>query len=252
MVRLKSKAEIEKMSEGGHLLSEIARGIKSMISPGISTIELDEYARKQFKKKQLKPAFLNYGSPPFPATICTSLNDEIVHGIPSAERILKNGDIITVDLGGIWSGFYVDMAFTVGVGRIKKQALRLLNTTKKAFSRAVSQMYVGNRLHDISWAIQSTADEAGFSVVRDLVSHGIGRHLHEEPQLPNFGKKNTGIKLKEGLVLAIEPMINIGGWKIKTKDDKWTIATYDGSLSCHFENTVALSKNGPELLTYMD
>lgn len=252
MVDLKSRTEIEKMSKGGHLLSEIARDIKSIISPGISTIELDEYARKQFKKKRLKPAFLNYGTPPFPATICTSINEEIVHGIPSTERILKNGDIISVDLGGIWSGFYVDMAFTVGVGQIKKRALRLMMITEKAFKRAVSQMYVGNKLHDISWAIQTTADEAGYSVVRDLVSHGIGRHLHEDPHLPNFGRKNTGIKLREGLVLAIEPMINTGGWKIKTKNDGWTITTFDGSLSCHFENTVALSKNGPELLTYMD
>ena len=174
-----------------------------------------------------------------------------MNGVPYSERRLKNVDIITVDLGGIWSGFYVDMAFTVGVGRIKKQVSRLLNTTEEAFERAVSQMYAGNKLHDISWAIQNTADEAGYSVVRDLVSHGIGRHLHEDPHLPNFGRKNTGIKLKEGLVLAIEPMINTGGWKIKTMDDGWTITTYDGSLSCHFENTVALSKNGPKLLTYM-
>ncbi|MFC2061969.1 type I methionyl aminopeptidase [Elusimicrobiota bacterium] len=252
MIDYKSKSEISIMYDGGRYLSEIANELKDMIEPGITTMYLDKKTRAIFEEKKVTPAFLNYGSPPFPATICTSINDEIVHGIPSSDRILQNGDIISLDLGGIWKGFYTDMAFTVGVGMIGKNEEKLLGTTENALETGITKMYTSNKLYDISWAIQQVAESAGYSVVRDLVGHGIGRKLHESPNVPNYGEKSTGIKLEEGLTLALEPMLNAGTYKIRQKDDGWTIVTEDGRLSSHYENTIAITKSGPKLLTSLD
>lgn len=237
------------MYTGGQLLSEIARELKNMVRPGITTMDMDKKARRLFKKKHVGPAFLNYGNPSFPAAVCTSINQEIVHGIPSKERVLIEGDIISVDIGGIWQGFYTDMAFTVGVGKIGKKKKDLISVTRKALEAGTSKMYTNNKLYDISWVVEQVAKKAGYSVVRDLVGHGIGRKLHEPPQVPNYGKKNTGINLQEGLVIALEPMFNMGTYKIKTKEDAWTVETADGQISCHFENTVAITKKGPKDLT---
>ncbi len=249
MVDIKNLTEIKIMYTGGQLLSEIARELKNMVSSGITTMHLDKKARKLFKKKKLLPAFLNYGNPPFPATICTSVNEEIVHGIPSMDKVLKEGDIISIDIGGIWQGFYTDMAFTVGVGKIGKKEKDLIEVTKKALEMGISKMYTNNKLYDISHAIQQVAESAGYSVVKDLVGHGIGRKLHEPPQVPNYGRKNTGLILKSGMVLALEPMINVGKYNIRTKEDNWTVVTEDGQLSCHFENTVAITEKGHRNLT---
>lgn len=249
MIDIKTPAEINVMHTCGQLLSEIAWELNNMVHPGITTMDMDKKARKLFKKKNVVPAFLNYGNPPFPAAICSSINQEIVHGIPSKDRVLKDGDIISIDIGGIWQGFYTDMAFTVGIGRIGKKEKDLIRVTQKALETGTSKMYTNNKLYDISWAIQQVAQKAGYSVVRDLVGHGIGRKLHESPQVPNYGKKNTGIDLQVGVVIALEPMFNAGTYKIKTKEDTWTIETADGQLSCHFENTVAITKKGPKKLT---
>lgn len=249
MIDIKTPAEIDIMYAGGQILSEIAQVLKNMIESGVSTMDLDKKSRQLFKKKKMKPAFLNYGVPPFPATICTSINQEVVHGIPSKNRILKDGDIASIDIGGIWKGFYVDMAFTAGVGKIGKKEKDLINITRKALETGTSKLYTSNKLYDVSSAIQQVAERAGYSVVRDLVGHGIGRNLHEAPQVPNYGRKNTGIKLEAGMVLALEPMVNVGTYKVRTKEDNWTVETADGKLSCHFENTVAVTKRGPRNLT---
>lgn len=249
MVDIKNLTEINIMYTGGQLLSEIARELKNMVSPGITTMHLDKKARKLFKKKKLLPAFLNYGNPPFPAVICTSVNEEIVHGVPSMDKVLKEGDIISIDIGGIWQGFYTDMAFTVGVGKIGKKEKDLIEVTKKALEMGISKMYTNNKLYDISHAIQQVAESAGYSVVKDLVGHGLGRKLHEPPQVPNYGRKNTGLILKSGMVLALEPMINVGKYNIRTKEDNWTVVTEDGQLSCHFEKTVAITEKGHRNLT---
>ncbi|MGM0441121.1 MAG: type I methionyl aminopeptidase [Elusimicrobiota bacterium] len=248
MIYYKSKEEISKIKESGRLLTEIARALKEMIAPGISTLDLEEEAHKLFKNRELEPAFLNYGEPPYPAYLCTSVNEEVVHGIPSRDKILNEGDIISIDLGGIKDNFYSDMAFTVNVGKPDSSLKKLLDVTQKALENGISKMYTNMKLYDISWAIQKTAQAAGFSVVKDLVGHGIGRELHEPPQVPNFGTPDTGMKLKEGLVIALEPMVNMGQENVYTKEDDWTVATSDGQPSCHFEKTVAVTENGPDVL----
>ncbi len=248
MIYYKSKEEIDKISQSGKLLTEIAGALKEMVKPGVSTLDLEEKARKLFKERNIQPAFLNYGEPPYPAYLCTSVNEEVVHGIPRKDKILKQGDIISIDLGGIKDNFYSDMAFTVDVGKLDGSLKKLLDITREALENGISKMYTNRKLYDISWAIQKTAQDAGYTVVKDLVGHGIGRDLHESPQVPNYGSPDTGIQLKEGLVIALEPMINMGEDKIETKGDKWTVVTSDGKPSCHFENTVAVTSNGPEIL----
>lgn len=248
-IKVKSLQEIQIMKTGGHLLSEVALELKEMISPGITTKDLEEKSYREFERKGLKPAFLNYGKPPYPSIICTSVNHEIVHGIPSENKSLKDGDIISIDIGAIWEGYYVDMAFTQGVGRFGKLQKDLIRTTKKALKIGTQKMNKNNKLHDISAAIQNVAEKKGYNVVRDLVGHGIGKKLHESPQIPNYGMKNTGIQLKPGMVFAIEPMVNVGTYEIKVLEDEWTVVTADGKLSCHFENTIAIMKNGPMKLT---
>ena len=249
MIDLKNPEEIGIMKAGGRLLSEAARELKERVRPGITTKDLDNRATALLREKEMKEAFLNYGTPPFPAAICTSINDEVVHGIPSADRVLNEGDIISIDIGGVWNGFFVDMAFTVPVGKVSDRANRLIKITRQALESAISKMYTSCKLGDVSWTIQKTAESEGYNVVRDLVGHGVGRNLHEPPNVPNYGKKKSGIKLEPGLVLALEPMLNEGSGSVIYDDDGWTVRTADGGLSCHFEHTVAVTENGPEPLT---
>ena len=234
------------MYQAGQIVAETLMELKEMVKPGISTKELDRYAENAIIKRGAKPAFKGYRD--FPASLCTSINHEIVHGIPS-DRVLSEGDIIGMDLGAIVDGYYGDSAITVPVGKIPSESSRLLKTTEEALYKGIDQVRDGNRLSDISFAIQKYGEEAGFSIVRDFVGHGIGRALHEEPQVPNFGKPGQGPRLKVGMVLAIEPMFNMGSHGVKVLSDNWTAVTQDGSLSAHFEHTVAVTENGPMILT---
>jgi len=246
MIILKSAEEIEKMRKSGQIAAQLSRKLTEKVKPGVTTKELDRVASTLIKVHKARPAFLGFRG--FPASICTSVNDQIVHGIPGSYR-LREGDIISLDFGVVHQGYYSDMAITLPVGSISEDAQRLIEVTRSALVSGISQMVPGNRLYDISSAIQECAESNGFSVVRDLVGHGIGQKMHEEPQIPNFGKKSTGPYLKAGMVFALEPMVNMGKYEIRTLDDHWTVVTADGSLSCHFEHTVAITDNGPEILT---
>jgi len=245
-IHYKSPAEIEKLKKAGKVVSEVLDLISENVRPGVTTKELDDLAADHFIKSKAKAAFLGYQG--FPANICVSVDDEVVHGIPG-DRVLEEGQIVSVDVGSIVEGYYGDSARTFAVGEINSKAQRLLDVTKESLFKGIEECIENNHLGDISAAIQSFTEKRGYSVVRDLVGHGIGKRMHEEPQVPNFGESGTGIKLKEGLVIAIEPMINAGGYKVKVRSDGWTIVTSDGSLSAHFEHTVAITSNGPEILT---
>lgn len=245
-IPLKKPREISLMKEGGKILSEIIKELKNKVKPGIKTKELEEIARELIKKNKVKPSFLNFEG--YPAVLCTSINEEIVHAIPS-ERILKEGDILSLDLGIFYKGFHTDMAVTLPVGEISDEARRLIRITKKALKLAIKKSRVGNTLGDIGNTIQRYVEGRGFNVVRELCGHGIGRELHEPPQVLNFGKRNKGEKIKEGMVICIEPMVTMGDWHIKKTKDGFGFQTKDGSLSCHFESTVAITKNGPIILT---
>jgi methionyl aminopeptidase len=246
MIELKSEREIRIIRENGKIVGLTLSCLKEKIKPGIKTIELDRLAEEFIAKKNAIPAFKGYRG--YPGNICTSINNEVVHGIPG-ERVLKEGEIISVDIGVLKDGFYADGAWTFPVGEISNQNKRLLEVTLKSLKAGISQAQVGNRLGDISSAVQSEAERNGYSVVRDLTGHGIGRHMHEDPPIPNFGSPGSGLLLKEGMVLAIEPMVNAGGYEIKTLEDNWTVVTLDGTLSAHFEHTIAITQNGPEILT---
>jgi len=246
VIILKSEKEIEKMRMGGRILAQVCQKLGERIKPGVTTKELDRYAFTLIKRYEARPAFLGFKG--FPASICTSVNDQVVHGIPG-KYVLREGDIISIDFGVIYLGYYTDMAVTLSVGNISRDAQRLIEVTKNALASGIAQMVTSKRLYDISAAIQECAESNGFSVVRDLVGHGIGQKMHEEPQIPNFGKRSTGPHLKAGMVFALEPMVNMGGYGVRTLDDNWTVVTADGSLSCHFEHTVAITDNGPEVLT---
>jgi methionyl aminopeptidase len=246
MIELKSEREIRIIRENGEIVGLTLSYLKEKIKPGIKTIELDRLAEEFIVKNKAIPAFKGYRG--YPGNICTSINNEVVHGIPG-ERVLKEGEIISVDIGVLKDGFYADGAWTFPVGEISNQNKKLLEVTLKSLDEGISQAQVGNRLGDISSAVQSEAERNGYSVVRDLTGHGIGRHIHEDPPIPNFGSPGSGLLLKEGMVLAIEPMVNAGGYEIKTLEDNWTVVTLDGSLSAHFEHTIAITNNGPEILT---
>ena len=246
MIELKSEREIRIIRENGKIVGLTLSCLKEKIKPGIKTIELDRLAEEFIAKKNAIPAFKGYRG--YPGNICTSINNEVVHGIPG-ERVLNEGEIISVDIGVLKDGFYADGAWTFPVGEISNQNKRLLEVTLKSLKAGISQAQVGNRLGDISSAVQSEAERNGYSVVRDLTGHGIGRHMHEDPPIPNFGSPGSGLLLKEGMVLAIEPMVNAGGYEIKTLEDNWTVVTLDGTLSAHFEHTIAITQNGPEILT---
>ena len=246
MINIKSQQEIEIMRQAGRVVAETLQEMARVVKPGLTTLQLDTIARRCIEKFEAQPAFLGYQG--FPATICASLNEEVVHGIPGS-RLLKEGDIISIDVGARLKGYYADAAATFPVGKISSQAENLLEVTRNSLYRGIEKAVPGNRLYDISAAVQACAEAAGFSVVRTYVGHGIGNKLHEEPQVPNFGSPGRGPLLEPGMVLAIEPMVNTGGWEVETKKDQWTVVTKDGSLSAHFEHTVAILQDGPEILT---
>ena len=246
MIFLKSKEEISLMKEAGKLVYLTHQELKKYLKEGITTKELDELAYRFIVKNGAKPSFKGYNG--FPASICVSLNEELVHGIPK-KRKLKNGDIISIDIGVFYNGYHGDSAWTYAIGKISAKVLKFLKVAEKSLYAGIAKALVGNRLGDISFAIQEVIESEGFSVVRDYVGHGIGRNLHEEPPVPNFGIKGTGLRLKEGLTIAIEPMVCMGDFKVKTLNDGWTVVTEDKSLTCHFEHTVALTNDGPVILT---
>ncbi len=248
---IKSQQEIEIIAEGGKLLHAILRSTAKLARPGASTWELNEYAEREIEKTGGRPSFKGYGPKknPFPAGLCTSVNSQVVHGIPSKQVILQDGDIVGLDIGMEYKGLYTDTAITVGVGKVSKEAEKLMQVTEKSLQAGLKQVKAGNKIGDISFAIQSTAEAAGFSVVRDLVGHGVGYAVHEDPAVPCYGKKGTGMVLRAGMVLAIEPMLNIGEYFVIFENDGWTISTQDESLSAHFEHTVAVTENGVRVLT---
>lgn len=246
MIQLKSPRELDVMRRAGEITARILQEVVEAVSPGVTTRELDELAEGRCKELGAKPAFKGYHG--YPCCLCVSVNEQVVHGIPG-KRALKEGDIVGIDFGVIVDGYYGDSARTVAVGKVAPEAQRLLQVTQDGLLRGIQEAKLGNRLFDISHAIQNYVEQHGFSVVREFVGHGIGRSLHEEPQVPNYGPKGKGVSLKEGMVLAIEPMINAGGHAVRIESDGWTAVTVDGSLSAHFEHTVAITKNGPEILT---
>ncbi len=246
MIIIKTKDEIERMRQANQIIARLFEHIEDFIKPGITTAELAQEAELFIRAHNAIPTFKGYNG--FPAAICTSINDEVVHGIPGQRR-LKEGDIIGIDVGTIRDGFHGDAARTYTVGSITKEARRLIEATKNALAAGIEQARPGNHLYDISAAVQGVVESAGFSVVRDFVGHGIGSNLHEEPQIPNFGKKGTGPVLKEGMTFAIEPMVNAGSWRVKVLGDGWTAVTGDGSLSAHFEHSIAITSDGPDILS---
>ncbi len=247
MIILRSQREIEKIRKASKIVAEILERLKEHIRPGITTWELDVLSEEMATKHNAIPAFKGYHG--FPFTLCTSINEEVVHGMPSKDRALNEGDIISLDFGVSVDGYYGDSAITVPVGNAAPEAVRLCATAQESLYRGIRQAVVGNRLSDISHAIQAYVEENGFSVVREFVGHGIGQHLHESPQIPNYGPPGKGVKLKPGMVFAIEPMINAGRYEIEILSDKWTAVTIDRKLSAHFEHTIAVTQNGPEILT---
>lgn len=246
MITLKKDDEIEKMRASGAIVAGALKLAAESIRPGLTTGELDSLVEEYIRSQGAEPSFKGYNG--YPASICASVNDQVVHGIPG-ERILRDGDIISVDVGAFKDGFHGDSAMTYPVGEIGPAVRRLLKVTQAALARGVEQARPGNYLSDISHAIQREAEEGGFSVVRKLVGHGIGRRMHEEPQVPNYGKPGRGVLLQAGMVLAIEPMVNAGGYDVRVLEDDWTVVTADHTLSAHFEHTVAIRENGPDILT---
>lgn len=246
-VSIKSAREIALMRESCKILSEVHERLGEAICPGISTWEIDALGEKIIREYGCTPNFLHYNG--YPASVCTSVNDEVVHGIPSKKRILMEGDIISLDAGLIYKGYHSDAARTYAVGNISEEAAKLIEVTKQSFFEGMKKAKAGNHLYDISNAIDAYVSRFGYGVVRDLVGHGIGTSLHEDPQIPNFKQWRRGIKLQPGMTLAIEPMINMGGYEVEWLDDDWTVVTADGSLSAHYENTVLITEGEPEILT---
>lgn len=250
MIQLKSPREIEVMAAGGRILAATHRHIQGAIAPGISTGELDAMVEAFIRGQGAVPSFKGlYG---FPASACISINDEIVHGIPSPTRILRAGDIVTVDIGVHHGGFHTDSAWTYAVAAIPPETQRLLDVTERSLHAGIAAATLGNHIGDIGHAVEEVVVRAGYTVVRDLVGHGVGTSMHEEPQVPNHGKPKRGPKLQVGMTIAIEPMVNVGGAATKTLADKWTIVTLDGALSAHFEHTIAITADGPRILTTLD
>lgn len=251
MILIKSKQEIDFIRNSAKIVAETLQLVKSYAKIGVSTLELDKIAEDFIKSNDAIPAFKGYsqaGSISFPGTICSSINEEVVHGIPS-NRMLKDGDVLSIDVGVKKDGYFGDAALTVPIGYVHQDILRLLEATEKSLYLGISEAKVNNRIGDISYAIQSYIEEKGFSIVRDLCGHGVGRHLHEDPQIPNFGMSNTGAKIKNGMTLAIEPMINLGTYEVEVGKDGWTVITKDRKTSAHFEHTIAIINNVPEILS---
>jgi methionyl aminopeptidase len=249
MVILKRPEQIEKARASNRIVAEVLKTLREKIVPGVTTAQLDRIAQQMAEKRGAKPAFKGYRD--YPYSLCTSVNEQVVHGMPS-DRVLMEGDIIGIDFGIYLDGFYGDAAITVPVGRVSQKASRLMRVTRDSLYAAIAEMKEGGRLGDVSAAVQKTVEDAGYSVVRDFVGHGIGESLHEEPQIANFGRKGRGIELKRGMVFAIEPMVNEGTYKVKILPDGWTVVTEDGSLSAHYEHSVAITENGPDILSQWD
>ena len=243
----KSAAEIEKMRESGRIVRQVLDHVRAMVSAGVTTMDLERAAEQKIKDLGAKPAFKGYYD--YPCVLCTSVNEEIVHGIPSEKRTVKEGDIVSIDCGVVLDGYYGDAAITVPVDAIKPELRKLLTVTEESLYRGIEQVRIGNSVGDVGAAVQEHVEANGFSVVREFVGHGIGTRLHEEPQVPNYGARGHGAKLREGMVLAIEPMVNYGKPETRVLGDKWTAVTVDGSFSAHFEHCVAVTKDGPMILT---
>jgi methionyl aminopeptidase len=248
MINCKSHAELEKMKRAGRIVRQALDAVKAVVAPGVSTMDLERVAEDKIQELGAKPAFKGYYD--YPCVLCTSVNDEIIHGIPSAKRVLKDGDIVSIDCGAVLDGYYGDAAITVPVGNaLAPELKKLLDVTEMSLKKAIQEVRLGKTVGDVGAAVQEYVEANGFSVVREFVGHGIGTRLHEDPQVPNFGTRGHGTRLREGMVLAIEPMVNIGKPGTRVLDDKWTAVTEDGSYSAHFEHTVAVTRNGPLVLT---
>lgn len=249
MVITKSKAEIEKMRRAGRLAARLLNELCLMVKPGITTLDLDRHAEERLRKLGAFSPFKGYRS--YPKHICTSINEQVVHGIPS-NRVLREGDILSIDCGVSFEGYVGDTAATVGVGAISPEAQKLIAETERSLHAAIDSMRLGNRLYDVSNAVQSHVEPLGYTVVREFCGHGVGRRMHEDPQVPNYGRPNTGQRLREGWVLAVEPMVNSGTRHVRVEKDGWTVVTLDGRISAHFEHTIAVTENGPRVLTLLD
>ncbi len=256
MIKLKTADEIVILREGGKLLATVLKAVAKSVKPGISVFELNRISEKMILAAGAKPSFKGYKSrftdTPFPATLCASINNEVVHGPGTRERLINEGDIVGLDLGLIWKGLFTDHAVTVPVGKVSPEAAKLIAVTEKAMYLGIEAVKPGNYIKDISTAVQKYVEKNGFSVVRDLVGHGVGYQVHEDPKVPNYvprGGQGEMVKIKENMVLAIEPMVNAGGWQVDTMDDGWTVVTADGSWSAHFEHTVVVTKDGCDILT---
>ena len=247
MIVLKSEREIALMRRAGHILADVMDRLRAIVKPGMSTLDVDADVEAFIMGRDARPAFKGYRG--FPATVCISINEEVVHGIPSARRRIKDGDIVGLDLGCIVDGYYADCAFTLAVGEVPPVVQKLLDVTRESLDLAIKECWPGRRLSDVSHAVQAHVEAHGFSVVRAFVGHGIGRALHEDPQVPNFGDPGRGPQLRPGMVLALEPMVTMGSWEVTILDDGWTAVTKDGSLAAHFEHTVVVTDGEPEVLT---
>ena len=244
---LKTAEQIRLMKEAGRITGEAILKARDVIRPGVSTWEVDRVIHDYIVKCGAKPSFLGYAG--FPGSACVSVNSEVIHGIPSRKRILEEGDLVKVDVGALYRGYHGDSAKTFAVGRVSPEATRLIERTRECFYRGVAKAVAGNRIGDVGHAVQACAEEAGFSVVREYVGHGVGSHLHEEPDVPNYGTEGRGCRLYAGMTIAIEPMVNVGGAGVRVLPDGWTVVTSDGRLSAHYEHTVAVTDDGPVLLT---
>jgi methionyl aminopeptidase len=246
-ITVKSPEEVVRLRAACRVVAEVLAELEAAVAPGVTTLELDRLAEAGARRRRAEPAFKGYHG--YPASLCASVNEEVVHGIPSASRVLRSGDIIGLDFGVVLDGFYGDAAITLPVGAVSEEARRLLEVTRQALEAAVAEALPDHRVGDLGAAVQRRVESSGFAVVRDFVGHGIGRRLHEPPQIPNFGTPGTGPRLRAGMALAIEPMVNVGGCEVDTREDGWTAYTVDGRLSAHFEHTVLVTENGPEILT---
>jgi methionyl aminopeptidase len=248
MITIKSDAEVRVMREAGQLTGQVLQMLVEATRPGVSEKDLDKLVRKEYVKRGAIPTFLGYGSPPYPATVCISINEELVHGIPG-DRLIEDGDIVSIDLGATYKGFVGDTAVTFGVGKITPEAQRLIDVTKESLWRGIRAAKAGERLGAISHAIGTYIESEGFGVVREYVGHGVGHQMHEDPQVPNYGPPDRGPVLRRGMVLALEPMVTVGDWHTKRLPDGWTVSTLDGSLCAHFEHTIAITDGEAEVLT---
>jgi methionine aminopeptidase, type I len=246
MIELKNANQLDRMRKAGRIVAETLALIREQAKPGITTLELDRTAEEYIRAQGAVPAFKGYNG--FPATLCTSVNEQVVHGIPGL-RSLESGDIISIDCGALIDGYFGDAAVTLPIGEVDEDLQKLLKVTEESLLLGIAQAKFGNRLYDVSYAVQTHVEANGFSVVRDYVGHGIGRAMHEDPQIPNFGKPGRGPRLEVGMALAIEPMVNMGTYEVRTLKDHWTVVTKDSRSSAHFEHTVAITENGPEILT---